>query len=194
MKFLSILIFPLKILLHLYLSTLRIKTSGKKELEELLDSSEPVIIALWHNKLFMVPILRTLATKRLFRIAISNSKDGDLATQLAESYDRFKVIRVRHNARFEALNTMTESTRAGSCLVITPDGPRGPRHEVKAGALFIAQRTKASVVPFTWNAQRAWRLKSWDRFEIPLPFTTVDVRFGPILPPQTSADELQKIL
>ena len=68
------------------------------------------------------------------------------------------------------------------CLVITPDGPRGPRERVKPGVAQIAITAGAPVVPLAIGVDRCWRLKSWDGFIIPKPFSRVQVTIGSPLP------------
>jgi lysophospholipid acyltransferase (LPLAT)-like uncharacterized protein len=62
--------------------------------------------------------------------------------------------------------------------VLTPDGPRGPRQRMKAGALLVAQLTGAPVIPVATGADRSWWVEGWDRFQIPKPFARVRVLYG----------------
>ncbi len=59
-----------------------------------------------------------------------------------------------------------------------PDGPRGPRHVLKAGIIAIAQKSRAAILPVTFACSRAWRLKSWDRFTLPKPFSKTVALYG----------------
>ena len=75
-------------------------------------------------------------------------------------------------------------------IAITPDGPRGPRHELQAGAVKLAQLSGAPVLPIRMRYGRAITLKTWDKFQIPLPFTRVEVVFEPLhTVPRTSTPE-----
>ena len=65
--------------------------------------------------------------------------------------------------------------RDGVDVAITPDGPKGPRHEVQDGVVVIAQKSKAKVMIFSVVPRRYWQLKSWDRFSIAKPFTIIDM-------------------
>lgn len=187
---LSVFFYPIKYLLQLYISTLRIEVHGKEEFEDLLRQNKPVLMALWHNKLILLPLFRFLNKTRLFQVVVSFSKDGDLPARVINSYKGFRAFRVRHNARHDAVSFMVEAVRRGECIVITPDGPRGPRHVLKPGVLFVAEQTNASIVPFTWTAEKVWKLKSWDKFEIPKPFSKVRVQYGPEVTPEKLKDVL----
>jgi hypothetical protein len=68
--------------------------------------------------------------------------------------------------------------RAGGDIAITPDGPKGPRLVVQVGCVLAAMRSRAPIVPVGLACRRARRLRSWDRFMVPFPFTRVAVRFG----------------
>ncbi len=71
-----------------------------------------------------------------------------------------------------------KSLRAGEDVAITPDGPRGPRHSVAPGIVKLAQKMDAYILPFHYEASSFWQLGSWDRFEIPKPFSTITFRIG----------------
>ena len=64
---------------------------------------------------------------------------------------------------------------AGAVVIITPDGPRGPRHSVKPGITWLARTTGYPIVPVGFACARAWRAKSWDRFTVPLPWSRVAI-------------------
>src|SRR5262249_37246509 len=104
---------------------------------------------------------------------------GDPLARLAESYKSGRAIRVPHNARHHALGQLVNSVKnKGEIIIITPDGPRGPKEVVKPGIILAARETEANVFPFSWHAKRFWQLKTWDEMKIPKPFTTIDVFFG----------------
>jgi hypothetical protein len=77
---------------------------------------------------------------------------------------------------------------------ITPDGPRGPLHEFKPGAVLLAQLTGKPILPVSIAASRTWRLRTWDRFELPLPFSRVVIAYGePVrMPRGLDADSLAR--
>jgi hypothetical protein len=73
---------------------------------------------------------------------------------------------------------MVARLRDGDEVAVTPDGPRGPRHEFAPGVLVAAQRSGAPIVGVVARVDRAWRLRSWDRFEIPKPFARITVAYS----------------
>mgnify|MGYP000208509797 CR=1 FL=1 len=88
----------------------------------------------------------------------------------------------RHRRGAEALRELIAAQRDGFDVAITPDGSRGPLYEMKPGALGLALKTGAPLVLLSFNFDRAWRLKTWDGFYLPLPFTGIEVRMEQIPP------------
>ena len=76
----------------------------------------------------------------------------------------------------EAATALVEVLRSGDDVGITPDGPRGPCYEVKPGAIIVTRRTRAPMLLVGGEFSSAWRLGSWDRFYVPVPFSRVRMR------------------
>lgn len=110
---------------------------------------------------------------------ISNSRDGEVIAVLTNSYKQARSIRVPHHSRSAALQTFIRELKKGhEIFVVTPDGPRGPLYEVKPGVVLAAQEAEAHLVPLTWMSNTCWHLRTWDRFMIPKPFSTIEVKIG----------------
>src|SRR6185312_14852199 len=77
-----------------------------------------------------------------------------------------------------AIRQLGEVIADGYDVVITPDGPRGPAYELGQGIVYLAQQSQAQVVPINLEYSSCWRVKSWDRFILPKPFSKVRVTFG----------------
>ncbi len=138
----------------------------------------PMIWAFWHNSLFAV----TLAYRRYLpfrRGAVLTSASGDGAI-LAAALKCFGVDAVRGSSSRRgaaALLELVDWVGRGMDVVITPDGPRGPRCRLQPGIVKLAQVTGAPIFPVRAVYHRAWRLKTWDRFFVPCPFSRVDIVF-----------------
>ena len=141
--------------------------------------AENYIGALWHNRLLLFPfVLRRFLFNRHGAALISASRDGELLTAAIKRFD-YDVVRgssSRLGAR--AILQLSEMIASGHDVVITPDGPRGPAYELGPGIIFLAQKSGAAVLPFNMEYSSCWRLKSWDRFIIPRPFSKVRVIIG----------------
>lgn len=169
-----------------YGMTLRLRWDGRSEFSfDKLDG--PAIYCLWHNRLLLCMEVYHRQTRRPdidkgLAALISASKDGAF---LAAILERFRVQPVRGSSSRrgpQALLELTSWAERGYTLAITPDGPRGPRYTVQEGVMSLAQLTGLPIVPFSFYAHRKIKLKSWDGFQIPLPFSRCELRLGkPIL-------------
>lgn len=181
-----------KFLIRILLYTCKIEVNGLEHLKKSTAEGK-CIIMLWHNRLAILPeIARRYASQYTYRAMISKSRDGELLSILANSYGFVKTLRVPHNAKHQALTKMIDYLKDSSeIIVITPDGPRGPRYQVKSGIAYAAQKTAANIIPVTWAASRFWQLKTWDRLIFPRPFSRIVISFGdPIAPPQNLKENL----
>lgn len=156
--------------------------------------SRPALFAFWHNRMLVTPIVYCRHYgKRKGNGAVvltSPSRDGGL---LSEFMARFGIGAVRGSSSRRgaaAIRELDECLANGLDVIITPDGPRGPCYKLGAGLVFLAQKNALPLVPVHIEYNRCIRLKSWDRFMIPLPFSAVKVTFGkPEAVGPTSTDE-----
>ena len=168
--------------------------------ERLAYSEAPAALVIWHNRLFVsAEYFRRYRTRRSVYALVSASKDG---AWLAAFYRMIGLIPVRgssSNFGREAGKALIEVMRAGHDIGITPDGPRGPMYVVEPGVLVVTRRNNAPMVLVGVEFTRAWRLKSWDRFYLPWPFSRVKLRCT-VLPAKNadgtklSADEVRPAL
>lgn len=167
-----------KALLKLLLMSCRIEIRGLDSFIS-IASKYPTILMLWHDRLIILSeILEQFTSKFVYAAFISKSRDGDPLEILAHSYSRGEVIRVPHNARQWALHQMIQYLKERKVVLVTPDGPRGPRYVAKPGIAVAAKEAKAKVIPFSWTASNVWQLKTWDKLMIPKPFSKILVTFG----------------
>ena len=146
--------------------------------------------ALWHNRLLLLPhVLRRFLPQRQGAALISASRDGELLADLVSRFG-FDVVRGSSSRKgAAAMLQLADVIAKGRDAVITPDGPRGPAYELGAGLVFLSQKSGAAVVPINMEYSSCWRLKSWDRFVLPRPFSSVRVIFGaPHQVPPTSTE------
>lgn len=166
----------------------------------LSTSAGPHIFCVWHNRLpLCIPMYRGFmrAYGRPPRMAaiVSASRDGAMMSRLIEL---FGVQPVRGSSSKRGAQAMLELSRfaeQGYDLALTPDGPRGPRYVCKEGAVYLAQMTGLAIVPASCHVGWKICLKSWDRFQIPLPFSRVTVTLGePLSVPRDASDDLRERL
>ncbi len=126
------------------------------------------VVAFWHGKMFLGWHLQKGMN---FSALVSMSKDGDVLANLLAKWG-YKVTRgSSHIGGKEALEIMIGQSNAGNSFAITPDGPKGPIHKMKAGAVVLAKKCGQELFLVGIGYRRKITLGSWDSFEIPLPFT-----------------------
>ena len=168
----------LKRLLSLYVWTLQIQEVGRDQAKSTLTNSpRGCILLLWHDSILMSLCMQWMTELQPLCLLISNSKDGDLASEIGCQYPHVSVFRVKHSSRSSAVIEGCSLLKQRCSLFITPDGPRGPRHQMKKGALFLCQKSDAVILPVVCVASRQWTLSSWDRFRIPFPFSRIIVSY-----------------
>lgn len=172
---------PAALCLRLWLATLRFRCN----VDRIDDAEGPVVLLLWHDKLFVSSWIANRYFDRPVTALISTSKDG---AWLVAFFKLMGIAAVRGSSSrrgVAALITLTRSMRAGHHAGITPDGPKGPALEFKAGAVSLARLTRRPFVVMGIRYHACWRLRSWDRFALPTPFSRVEVT---LLPEPTPAE------
>jgi lysophospholipid acyltransferase (LPLAT)-like uncharacterized protein len=111
-------------------------------------------------------------------VLISQHRDGRFIASIMKFLKIGSVTGSSSQGGREAMNELIRVIRAGNHAVITPDGPKGPKHEVKAGVVRIAQQTGGPIRPLAVAAQRKWVFRSWDGMFLPKPFSRIVVVLG----------------
>lgn len=172
----QVLLWPLAKIALLWAATLRIEIDPESE-RLLRDQEQPVLLLLWHNRLFFVSRLaRQFRPTRQIKGLISASQDG---AWLATFFKHAGIGSVRGSSSWRGMQSMRELVQAhrqGFDLGITPDGPRGPAYQSKPGVIALQRITKARAVLIGVECKQCWRLNSWDRFILPKPFAKIIVR------------------
>lgn len=165
-------------LLQIWARTLRYRIEDRANVVG-TPPNERYIGALWHNRLLLLPfVIKRYLPKRRGAALISTSRDGAILADLVERFE-FEVVRGSSSRKgASAIRQLAEVIASGRDVVMTPDGPRGPAYELGQGIIFLAQQSGAEVVPINLEYSGYWRLKSWDRFILPKPFSSVRVIFG----------------
>ena len=170
--FLSPLIALTIYLLH---ATLRVRHVHAERIETLNRAGQPSIISFWHGDLMMMLHSRY---RRPISVMSSRHRDGAL---IANAFRFFGVEVARGSTTRGAMAALREFIRAarrGSNLVFTPDGPRGPARKAQSGVVFCAQATGLPIVPIAFQAEHQKRLRSWDAFKVPRPFSRAIFLYG----------------
>jgi lysophospholipid acyltransferase (LPLAT)-like uncharacterized protein len=155
--------------------TWRVGTEHEERWRPLYESRRPHVFLLWHEAL--LPLLWHHRGQSI-AIVVSENRDGQYLTDfaLALGYRAVRGSSSRGGAR--ALLGAVRELQAGRAVAFTPDGPRGPRRELKPGGVAAAQRGGGVIVPIHARVDRAWRIHSWDRLLVPKPAARISVIYG----------------
>ncbi|QQS39690.1 MAG: lysophospholipid acyltransferase family protein [Acidobacteriota bacterium] len=164
---------------------------GWEDFETAYARMPNTINAFWHNRLFL---MTKFSMDFDAGIIVSESFDGEYIARTAQRLG-FPVVRGSSTrGGSKALKQMVRLVRDGLRMGFTIDGPRGPRYRVKPGALMLAAKTGVPVLPLVPEAKSYWELSSWDRLQIPRPFTRAKMFIGePVfVSPEAGRDELKE--
>lgn len=143
----------------------------------------PAIYILWHNRFFVVPAAwRKLCGQERKTVTLTSaSHDGDVVAHAMAVFGLGAVRGSTSRRGVAALVGLKRALQEGSDVCLTPDGPRGPRYKIQPGVIKLAESTGAPIISIHVKFSSAWRLKTWDRFVIPKPFSRVEVIFSEVI-------------
>lgn len=169
----------LKHSLDLLCKTLRIEIINQKIVEELERQNQNYVLAFWHGTMLLPWFVHR---NKNFSALISMSKDGDLLAKQLKHW-KYNVIRgSSHRGGDVALGIMIDCAKNDYSIAITPDGPTGPPLKFKAGAVITAKKSQIPLVLVGVGFEKKKQLKSWDSFQVPLPFSKAKIIYSePVL-------------
>ncbi|MEO0508312.1 MAG: lysophospholipid acyltransferase family protein [Verrucomicrobiota bacterium] len=185
----SLVLSLLAALIGLWSRTLRFRWGPEVQAVIEAPPSNSVVI-LWHNRLFAAPefFRRNFAQRRLATL-ISASSDGAWLAAFMEKLGMLPIRGSHYKRGAQSVRDMLVAHKQGHDIVVTPDGSRGPMYDLKPGAVAVALKTGAPFVMFSLNFSKAWRLKSWDRFYLPVPFSSMEARLEVIENPSELGED-----
>ena len=153
----------------------RFRVRHRERWQRLVDTRRPFIYLLWHEAL--LPLLWQHRRQQV-TIVVSEAREGQYLSDYAQriGYRLLPGSSTRGGAR--ALLGAIRVLEEGSTVAITPDGPRGPRREIKPGVVHAAQRAGAMIMPLHAATSSGWSARSWDRMFLPKPFAEVHLGYG----------------
>ena len=140
------------------------------------DPRRPQVVCFWHNR---IPIGTWFFRRRVIVVMSSLSFDSEYIARFIQRFGYGAARGSSTRGARAALIQMIRAVKSGRSAGFSVDGPRGPVYVAKPGPLLLAARTGAPIVPFSVSLERCWRLRSWDRIEIPKPFTRAVAVIGP---------------
>ncbi len=174
--------------------TIRWRVEGLEAARTSWASHDAIIVAAWHSTILTLPtgwtkFMRKWPGRRApSAMLISLSDDGEPVARAIQHLGLESIRGSKANKRKRkdkgggaAIAAATRLLKAGGALCITPDGPRGPRQRAGLGPILIAKRADAAILPYALATSPSWRLKTWDRFQLPLPFARGAIVFGEVI-------------
>ncbi|MGH7653059.1 MAG: lysophospholipid acyltransferase family protein [Gemmatimonadaceae bacterium] len=163
------------LLVGLLARTWRIRVRNGEGWMRMRAEKKPWVFALWHAVL--LPVAYKHSNEGV-AVLVSQHRDGELIARVLAAWGNSTVRGSTTRGGSRALLAMIKELEQGVPVAVTPDGPKGPAGEFQPGALIAAQRAGVPVIAIAVHANRAWRLKSWDRFMIPKLFARVTFAYG----------------
>lgn len=142
---------------------------GLEHPEHLIKENIPFIAAFWHGRLAMLPFL--WRWNKPFYMLLSEHGDGRFIAKVISHHNIKSIYGSSTRGGAQAALACVKALKQGNCMGITPDGPKGPRHEASEGLVHIARLSGAPIVPASYALKRHRFLRTWDKFLVPLPFT-----------------------
>lgn len=177
---------PLTVLARLWAASLRFSIQGEERLDQAVAQGRRVVVALWHDELVGATFYGYRKGLRPATV-VSRSRDGELIARVLTGLGYATARGSSHRGGLSALRGAVRLLEEGRVMTVTVDGPRGPRHVAKEGAVYLASRCGALILPMrvAYGFGHVFA-RSWDRFQLPWPGSRVQVRLGePFAVPQS---------
>lgn len=166
--------------------TLRWREDGRQHYDAVLRSGRPPILAFWHGRI--LPAIYYFRRRGIVVIT-SRNFDGEWIARVIRRYGFGTARGSSSRGGVRALVQLRRDLAGGREVAFTLDGPRGPARVAQPGALWLAGATRHPVLPFHIETEKHWNLSSWDRTQVPKPFTRAAIAFGEPLAVPSTADE-----
>lgn len=173
--------YVLAFFLKVYSWTFRVKVIDKSGAQKRTCDGKGVVFALWHNRILFSAVLMPKEVLKNSVVLISASRDGEYISTLVKCFGLSSIRGSSSRGGAQALLNLEKALSEGVSTALTVDGPRGPRYTVHSGAVVLSRKIGAPIVPVAINSRHFWQMKSWDKLQVPWPFTSIEVVFGDML-------------
>ena len=167
-------------------ATIKFEIEGWHNWEAASQNGKIPIYTFWHNRVFLATYFWQ---QRGIVVMTSRSFDGEYIARFIQRFGYGAVRGSSTRGGVGAIIEMARLMRAGCTTAFTIDGPKGPRYVAKMGAVLLAKKSGHPIMPVTMALDRYWTTPSWDRFQIPKPFTRARVFVAPPIYVPADADE-----
>jgi lysophospholipid acyltransferase (LPLAT)-like uncharacterized protein len=171
----------LAMLMRLWFATCRVRVHNLDNFLDPKKTGKPVIASFWHYSI--IYFFYFVRGNRVTAM-VSASRDGEYIARLAHQFGYTAARGSRNNKGVEGLKVLFRAIRSGDNCALVADGSQGPPRVAQPGAILLASRSGAPILPMVWSAERYFTIRSWDRTVIPKPFARIDYFYGePLLVP-----------
>jgi lysophospholipid acyltransferase (LPLAT)-like uncharacterized protein len=168
--------------------TTRFEVQGGQHLDLVESEGHQPILGLWHERIFLgTYFLRG----RGIVVLTSKSFDGEYIARFIQRFGFGAIRGSSSRSASRALIEMIRAMRDGLPMALTLDGPRGPRQVAKPGAVLLAKKTGNPIVPFLVESKNFWTVNSWDKMQVPMPFTKAVMIIGEPIYVGSNADQVE---
>lgn len=174
-------------LIRILFLTMRCETRGHEAVDALYQDGRHIVLAFWHAQQLMIPMgYRGTGA----HVLISQHSDGEIIARIIARFGHEAVRGSSTRGGAGALRTLIKVGRSGRDVVVTPDGPKGPRQVAKLGVIQLAKATGMPIVPLAFACSQKTLFASWDRYMVPHPFSKGLFLYGePLWVPKEADDE-----
>lgn len=161
--------------LILLTATCKVRWHNRETLEQIADQNQGLLLSFWHENVLIIP---WLLRNRNWGCMVSDSRDGAYISRIGELFGNETVRGSSSKGALRATRAALKFIRSGRVMSITPDGPRGPAHQLQSGVLWLSALGGTAILPFHIEVDRQWRFRSWDGQKLPKPFATIHAFVG----------------
>lgn len=169
-------------------TTIKFEVQGDEHLSAITSAGKIPIYTFWHDRIFLSTYYWR---NRGIIVMTSKSFDGEYIARFIQRFGFGSIRGSSSRGGVRALVDMIKSMRTGHPMAFTVDGPRGPRYVAKSGPLLLAKKTGNPILPFIIEPKKYWTVNSWDKLQIPRPFTKAKLIFGEPLYVEAKANDDQ---
>lgn len=173
--------------------TLRFEVDGIENFEAIGEAGKVPIYTFWHDRIFAATYF---FRHRGIAVVTSQSKDGEYIARFIQRFGYGTVRGSSTRGGVGALVELIKTMRKGIPAGFTVDGPKGPRYIAKPGPILLAKKTGNPIMPFSVEIKKRWTVNSWDKLQIPKPFSKAKVFIGPpiYISPDTDGERIDEMV
>ena len=163
--------------LDLVFLTSDIKLEIDKKTIDILFSKTACFFTVWHGRIILFP--KIMKKYGVFKVLTSLHKDGEYVNKFVKLYGNETIRGSTFDGALSATKMIIKCIKEKKSIVITPDGPRGPKYKINSTIIRLASKLQVPIISMSFSSSKVKVLNSWDYFTIPLPFSKIFINISP---------------